>query len=192
VLPNYLTVENAAKVPPLSSGGKFKLVTKEAFDPVIFPFIGFIALVNQGQNSDPGDGQGAAGYGKRYGAAFADSTIGSFMTGAVFPSVFKQDPRYYQLAHGGFSRRLAYSVIRIVITRSDSGHNQLNSSELVGNFVAAGISNAYHPAPDRSFKNTLIVWGNNTGWDMMANIAAEFWPDIRVWLKRKFKSGGHP
>jgi hypothetical protein len=192
VLPNYLTVENAAKVPPLTSGGKFKLVAKNAFDPVIFPFIGFIALVNQGQDSDPGFGQGASGFGKRYGASFADATIGSFMTGAIFPSVLKQDPRYYQLVRGGFRRRLVYSITRIVITRADSGHNQFNGSELAGNFVAAGISNAYHPASDRSFKNTLSGWGNDTGWDMMANIAQEFWPDIHVWLKKKFASGRHP
>jgi hypothetical protein len=191
VLPNYLTVENAAKVPPLTSGGKFRLVAKDAFDPVIFPFIGFIALVNQGQDSDPGFGQGASGYGKRYGAAFGDATIGSFMTGAMFPSILKQDPRYYQLARGGFRHRLVYSITRIVITRSDSGRNQFNGSELAGNFVAAGISNAYHPASDRSFKNTLSGWGNDTGWDMMANIASEFWPDIHVWLKKKFASGTH-
>jgi hypothetical protein len=191
VLPNYLTVENQAKVPPLTPGGKFKLVASNAFDPVIFPFIGFIALVNQGQNSDPGFGQGAAGFGKRYGAAFGDSTIGSFMTGAIFPSVFKQDPRYYQLVHGGFRRRALYSITRILITRTDSGRRQFNSSELVGNLVAAGISNAYHPAQDRSLSNTLIGWGNDTGWDMMANIAQEFWPDIHVWLKQKFGSDRH-
>jgi hypothetical protein len=189
VLPNYLTVENAAKVRPLTSGGKFRLVAKDAFDPVIFPFIGFIALVNQGQDSDPGFGQGASGYGKRYGAAFGDATIGSFMTGAIFPSILKQDPRYYQLARGGFRHRLVYSITRIVITRGDSGRNQFNGSELTGNFIAAGISNAYHPASDRSFKNTLSGWGNDTGWDMMANLASEFWPDIHVWLKKRFASG---
>jgi hypothetical protein len=189
VLPNYLTVENAAKAPPLTSGGKFRLVAKDAFDPVIFPFIGFIALVNQGQDSDPGFGQGASGYGKRYGAAFGDATIGSFMTGAIFPSILKQDPRYYQLTRGGFRRRLLYSITRIVIARADSGRNEFNGSELAGNFVAAGISNAYHPASDRSFKNTLSGWGNDTGWDMMANIASEFWPDLHVWLKKKFASG---
>jgi hypothetical protein len=191
VLPNNLTVGNAAKVPPLTSGGKFKLVSKNAFDPVIFPFVGFIALINQAQDSDPGYGQGAAGYAKRYGASFGDSTIGTFMTGAVFPSVFKQDPRYYQLGRGGFGRRAAYSISRILITRSDSGRRQFNSSEVVGNFVAAGISNVYHPASDRSFHNTLTGWGNNTGWDMIANLSQEFWPDIHVWLKKKFASGGH-
>ncbi len=186
VLPNNLTVENEDKVPPLSSGGKFKLVAKNAFDPAIYPFIGFIAVVGQAQNSQPEFGQGAAGYGKRYGVAIANSTVGSFMTGAVFPSVFRQDPRYYQLVHGGFKRRAAYSLSRIFITRTDSGHSQFNSSEMVGNLVAAGIANAYVPAQDRSFSNTMITWGSGTGWDAMANLAQEFWPDIRVWLTRKF------
>ena len=189
VLPNYLTVENQALVPPLTSGGKYRLVAKNAFDPVIFPFIGFLALVSQSQNSEPAFGQGAAGYGRRYGAAFGDSTIGSFMTGAIFPSAFKQDPRYYQLVHGGFKRRAIYSVSRILIARTDSGHNQFNGSEILGNLVAAGISNAYHPAQDRSFVNTLSVWGTGTGWDTIANLSEEFWPDIHVWLKRKFKTG---
>ncbi len=186
VLPNYLTVEDEDKVPPLTTGGKFKLVSKNAFDPAIFPFIGFIALVSQAQNSEPEYGQGASGYAKRYGAAFGDATIATFMTGAVFPSLFKQDPRYYQLVRGGFKRRLVYSVGRILITRTDSGHAQFNSSEIVGNFFAAGIANAYHPAQDRSFVNTVSVWGTDTGWDSMANIAQEFWPDIHRWLKKKF------
>ncbi len=186
VLPNFLTVEDEAKAPPLTPKGKFKLVSKDAFDPVIFPFIGFIALVSQAQNSEPEFGQGAVGYGRRYGAAFGDATIGGFMTGAVFPSVFKQDPRYYQLVKGGFKRRAFYSLSRIFITRTDSGHSQFNSSEIVGNLVAAGISNAYHPAQDRSFTNTLSVWGTGTGWDAMSNLAKEFWPDIHRWLKHKF------
>ncbi len=186
VLPNYLTVENEAQVPPLTARGKFKLVAKNAFDPAVFPFIGFLALVSQAQNSEPEFGQGAAGYGRRYGAAFGDATIGSFMTGAILPSAFKQDPRYYQLVRGGFKRRAVYSVSRIFITRTDSGHNQFNGSEIVGNLCAAGISNAYHPAQDRSFTNTLSVWGTDTGWDTMANLAQEFWPDVHRWLKKRF------
>ena len=186
ILPNYLTVENEAKVPSLTSKGKFKLVAKNAFDPAIYPFIGFLALISQAQDSEPEFGQGAAGYGRRYGAAFGDATIGSFMTGAVSPSIFKQDPRYFQLVRGGFKRRAFYSVSRIFVTRTDSGHNQFNSSEIFGNLVAAGISNVYHPAQDRGFVNTLSIWGSDTGWDAMSNLAQEFWPDVHRWLKRKF------
>lgn len=186
VLPNYLTVENEALVPPLSAGGKFKLVARNAFDPTIFPFIGFLALVGQAQKSEPDFGQGAAGYGRRYGTSFGDATIGSFMTGAAFPSLFRQDPRYYQLVHGGFRRRSFYAVSRIFVTRSDSGRSQFNAAEIIGNLVAAGIANSYHPAQDRGLANTLSVWGSDTGWDTVANFSQEFWPDIHRWMKRRF------
>ena len=186
VLPNNLTVEDEAMVPALTAKAKFKLVAKNAFDPAVFPFIGFIALVGQGSNSEPSFGQGAAGYGRRYGVAFGDSTVGSFMTGAIFPSLFRQDPRYYQLVNGGLKKRAIYSVGRIFITRADSGHNQFNSSELVGNLVAASLSNAYHPVQDRSFANTMSEWGTGTMWDAMANLAEEFWPDIHRRIKQKF------
>lgn len=188
VLPNYLTVENESKVPPLTAGGKFKLVAKNSFDPAIFPFIGVIALIGQAQNSDPEYGQGMEGYGKRYAAAFGDATIGSFMTSATFPALLRQDPRYYQMGHGGFRRRMFYSLSRIFITRGDSGRHQFNTSEIAGNLVAAGISINYHPAQERNVPTTLTVWGTDTGWDALSNVLKEFWPDIR----RKFSKKHSP
>src|SRR5260370_30817744 len=60
VLPNNLTVENEDKVGRLSSGAKFKLVAKNAFDPAIYPFIGFIAVVGQAPTTHPEFGKEAA------------------------------------------------------------------------------------------------------------------------------------
>jgi hypothetical protein len=51
--------------------------------------------------------------------------------------------------------------------------------------VAAGISNAYHPAQERTMTNTLSVWGTDTMWDAVSNVAKEFWPDIRRHFTRK-------
>ena len=34
VLPNFLTVENSKKIPPLTTGQKFKLVALGTFDPI--------------------------------------------------------------------------------------------------------------------------------------------------------------
>lgn len=183
-LPNYLTVENEAKVPPLTVGGKFKLTAKDSFDPVEIPYIALVAGIGQAQNSDAPFGQGWKGYGKRYATAFADNTIGNFMTEAIFPSMLKQDPRYFQLGHGGFFRRLTYVVSRLVITRTDSGNSQFNYSEIVGNAVGAGIATTYHPFQDRSFGNTMSIWGTQVMWDGAANIAREFWPDVRRMLTR--------
>ena len=36
-LPNFLTVENAHEIPPLTSKEKFKVVLRTAFDPVEYP-----------------------------------------------------------------------------------------------------------------------------------------------------------
>jgi len=172
-------VENAGHVPPLTSAQKYKLVAQQSFDPVQFPYVGFLALLGQMSNSEPAFGQGAAGYAKRYGTEFADIAIGNFITGAVLPSMLRQDPRYFQLGKGGFFHRFGYAATRIVITRADSGHNQFNYSEIAGNALAAAVANAYHPPHDRTAINSVSVWWTQIGLDAMANEGVEFWPDIR-------------
>jgi hypothetical protein len=179
-LPNFLTVQST-HIPPLSTGTKFKVVARGTFDPVEYFYIGFLAGISQAEDSEPGYGQGAAGYGKRYGAAFADNAIENFWTGAILPSLLKQDPRYYQMGHGpSFGHRLEYAISRIFITRSDAGHRQFNISEVGGSAISAAISTySYHPSEDRTFGNTMSVWGTQVGWDTVTIVFKEFWPDIR-------------
>lgn len=185
-LPNLLTVENAAHVPPLTAKQKFGMVARTAFDPVEYPYYAFVSAIGQAENSEPAYGQGWAAYGKRYGTSFADGTIENFMTSAVYPSLLKQDPRYYQLGQGSFLHRAGYAVSRILIIRTDAGTNQFNLSEVLGAGTAAGISNAYHPAGDRTFPNTMSVWGTQMGWDTVSIVVKEFWPDIHhKFTKRK-------
>jgi hypothetical protein len=188
-LPNFLTLENAGRVPPLTTGQKFKVVTRASFDYVQYPWCAFLAGVSQAGGSEEGFGQGAAGYGKRYGAYFADMTIESYLTGAILPTVFRQDPRYFQSGQGGFWKRTDYSVSRIFVTRTDSGHNQFNYSEILGGAVAAGISTySYHPRSDRTLENTASVWGSQVGYDTLTLVVREFWPDIRRKLQKKHQA----
>jgi hypothetical protein len=187
-LPNFLTVETK-NVPPLTAGQKFKVVTRGSFDFVQIPWYTFLAGVSQAENSEPGFGQGAAGYGKRLASYAADGTIENYFTGAVLPSVLHQDPRYFQLGQGGFVHRTGYAISRIFITRSDSGHTQFNFSEIVGSAMAASISTySYHPREDRTLSNTASVWGTQVGYDTMTLGIKEFWPDIR----RKLQKRKHP
>lgn len=65
------------------------------------------------------------------------------------------------------------------MTRGDDDRSHFNTSELAGNAVAAGISNAYYPAADRSFGNTANKWGEQIALDALFNVAKEFWPDAR-------------
>jgi hypothetical protein len=185
-LPNFLTLENSAHVPPMTAAQKYKVAVRSSFDYVQFPWYAALAGISQAQNSEPGYGQGAEGYAKRFGSAFADGTIENFMVNAVVPSVLHTDPRYYQLGKGGFVRRTGYALSRLFITRTDSGHNTFNFGEIGGSFAAAAISTySYHPEADKTLSNTASVWGTQVGYDAIRIVLNEFWPDIR----RKFHKG---
>jgi hypothetical protein len=184
-LPNFLTVETK-NVPPLTVGQKFKVVARGSFDYIQIPWYAALAGISQAENSEPGYGQGAEGYGKRVAAYFADGTIENFFTGAIVPSILRQDPRFYQSGKGGFAHRTEYAVSRIFVTRSDSGKTQFNFSEIFGSAIAAGISTySYHPQADRTVPNTFSVWGTQVGYDSITYVVKEFWPDIRRKLSKK-------
>jgi hypothetical protein len=185
-LPNFLTLENANQVPPLTAGQKFKVVARSSFDYVQYPWYGFLAGISQAENSEPGYGQGAAGYGKRFGASTADGTIENFLTSAVFPSLLRQDPRFFQSGKGSFWHRTGYAITRVVVTRTDSGHSQMNYSEIFGSALAAGISTySYHPHADKTLRNSASVWGSQVGYDTITYVVKEFWPDIRRKIRKK-------
>ena len=179
VLANYSTVEKQDQFGTLSAKTKFKLSVKTTSDPITVSFLGVITLMGQANNSEPSYGQGLKGYSKRYATTFADTGIGTLMTTSVFPTLLHQDPRYFQLGTGSTWHRAKYSVSRIFVTRSDSGKTQFNYSEIVGNAVAAGISNTYHPDYQRTFSNTMNVWSTDILLNTLCNVAKEFWPDIR-------------
>src|ERR1700674_642148 len=179
VLPNYGTVENAKELPPLTTGQKFRLATAGVFDWGAYPFNGILSGIAQAKNDPKEWRQGWGAYGKRYGASFADNSIGTYMTTAIFPSLLHEDPRYYQLGTGGFRRRAYHAVNRLFVTRTDSGHDHFNYSESVGNAVAAGISNIYHLEEDRTVSRNLTTFAFLIIYDGLSNELKEFWPDIR-------------
>jgi hypothetical protein len=179
VLPNYGTVETAKALPPLTAGQKFRLATAGVFDWAAYPFNGVLAAVSQAKDDPKSWGQGWGAYGKRYGESFADNSIGTYMTTAVFPSLLHEDPRYYQMGKGSFAHRAYHGVNRLFVTRTDSGHDRFNISESLGNAVAAAISNVYHPAEDRTAARNASTFGFLILWDGLSNELKEFWPDIR-------------
>jgi hypothetical protein len=185
VMPNYGTVENAHALPPISSKQKFRLATAGVFDYFAFPFDGALAAIDQAKNSPASWGQGWGAYGKRYGATFADNSIGTYMTTAIFPSMLHEDPRYYQLGQGSVAHRTFYSISRLVVARTDSGHSRFNYSELFGNALAAGISNVYHAPEDRTFGRNLSTLGELDMWDGLSNLMKEFWPDVHRKMQHK-------
>jgi hypothetical protein len=174
VLPNFYVsyVPNAV---PLTSKQKFKLAWKTVVDPFTLVFVAGVAGVAQAQNHFIGYGQGAQGYGKRFGAGYADAVTGTFIGSAILPSLLKQDPRYFYKGSGSKRSRILYAIANSVICKGDNGRWQANYSSIIGSLAAGGISNLYYPEQDRNgagltFENAAVGIGANA----VSNLFQEF------------------
>jgi len=172
-IPNFY-VSYVPDAAPLQPKQKFHLAYKASLDPVTFLFAGIQAGVEQATNQYKGYGQGASGYAKRYGAAYADFAIGTFVSNAIFPSVFKQDPRYFYKGTGSVGSRTRYALKSAVFCKGDNREWQFCYSVILGSLVAGGISNAYYPDSDRGaglvFRNAALGIAGTAG----VNLLEEF------------------
>jgi Carboxypeptidase regulatory-like domain len=173
-VPNFY-VSYVPDAAPLTSKQKFELAWKTTLDPVTFVLTGAVAGVQQANNVFSGYGQGAQGYGKRYGADYADNVTSIFIGSAILPSLLKQDPRYFYKGSGSTRSRFLYAIANSVICKGDNGRWQANYSNVLGSLAAGGISNLYYPAKDRNgatltFENAAIEVGASAA----ANLLQEF------------------
>ncbi len=174
VLPNFFVSYNWT-APPLTARQKFALSTHNVLDPGNLALVGVVAGVQQAADAFPGYHQGAAGYGKRFGADLANLVVGSYMGGAVLPSLFHQDPRYFFKGTGTKRSRFVYAVSRVAITRGDNGRNQPNYAGVLGDLSASALSNIYYPASDRQGATLFLENGLlSLAGDAMNNVVQEF------------------
>lgn len=148
VIPNFY-VSYVPDPVPLTPKQKFGLAWRTVIDPVTIVGAGTLAGMEQASDRYSAYGQGAQGYGKRFGAAYADIVDGTFIGGALLPSLLKQDPRYFYRGTGSTKSRLLYAISNSIISKSDSGHWEPNYSGLLGGAITGGIANAYYPARNR-------------------------------------------
>jgi len=176
----------------LDAKGKFVLFVHDTFEPVTFLAAGFNAGLDQAENQDPTFGQGGAGYGKRFGASFADQASFKFFKDFVYPSIFSEDPRYYRLAHGNGGRRLLHAVEHVFLAHRDNGKRMFNFSEWLGTATTVVLSNTYHPDAQRGFSPAAQRVTFSILQDMGFDVLREFWPEISHKFKLPFRGESEP
>ncbi|MGA3032159.1 MAG: hypothetical protein ABSD70_02685 [Terracidiphilus sp.] len=178
IIPNFRAVSADTKLPPETVKEKFVSATEDSFDysSIFIPAV--LAVYNMGTRATPEFHEGAAGYGRYFWHSAVDQTSENYMVEFVFPTFTREDSRYYTLGHGGFIKRTGYALSRAVITRSNSGDEVFNASEVFGGGASAGISNLYYPSASRSLGNTATEWGLDVAIDAASFWFREFWPDI--------------
>lgn len=180
-IPNFATT-NRRDPPPLTTAQKFHLFRKSAFDPVEFGVVGMQAGISQAEDEFPEYGQGASGFGKRYGATLADEVSSSFFTDFFYPVLFKEDPRYFRLGEGSIKHRLGYALKQEVICHLDKGGRSFSWENAFGALTSGAVSNAYYPQSDRGFGLTMSRSAISAAYGSLGGVVDEFYPDINHWL----------
>lgn len=171
---------------------KFLLFVQDSTDPFAFLETGFNATLDQAQDLDPGFGQGAAGYGKRFGANFADQASFRFFSNFAYPAIFSEDPRYYRLGQGTGRQRFRHAVGHTFIAHRDNGEPMVNFSEWLGAASAVALSNLYHPGNRRGFSAAAAGVGYAVAADMGFDLLREFWPEVARKLRVPFRDRQTP
>lgn len=171
-IPNfYVTYE--ANPAPLTTRLKFEIALKADTDIMTFVGIGFLAGIYQaGDMIDYG--QGVQGYAKRVAAGNADAATNIFLGGAIYPSVFRQDPRYFYQGRGTKTSRMLHALSSPYICRGDNGKRQPNFSSLLGDLTSGAISNIYYPESNRGARLLFQGFAITTGVRTVNGLIQEF------------------
>jgi hypothetical protein len=182
IVPNFRSVSTDAKLPPQSVKEKFITASEDSFDYSSIVIPALLAGYSLATNATPEFGHGGVGYGRYLWHAAVDQTSENYMVEFVVPSLTHEDTRFYTMSNGSFKRRAVYALTRAVITRSDSGREVFNASEVIGSGASAGLSTLYYPSRERSFGTVGKQWGLDVAIDGAAYFVKEFWPDINHYL----------
>lgn len=166
---------------------KFILFAQDSTDPVTFLSAGFWAGMDQASDRDPTFGQGAAGYGKRYAANYADLASSGFFKDFAYPAIFSEDPRYYRIGRGNAGRRLVHAVTHVFVAYRVDGTDMPNYSEWLGTVSSVALSNSYHPGNQRGVGVAAIRVASSFAQDAGFDVLREFWPEISRALKLPFR-----
>ena len=168
----------AKNAPPLTDGEKFRLFRRSALDPFWIVPAAAQAGISQAADTFHDYGQGAEGYGKRFGAALADRTSSKLFSELVYPVILQEDPRYFRRGEGTTKRRIGYALAQGFVCHTDEGGRSFNWSNVLGALTSGGISNAYYPERDRGIGLTMSRFGISLAYGSAKRLILEFWPEI--------------
>jgi opacity protein-like surface antigen len=157
---------------------KLRYHAENTYSPWTFARSAAYAGYLQEVNSPREWGQGGRGYRKRFGSEMAYTGVRNSIAFGL-DSTLHQDPRYYRSDETGFWRRTNHAIRGTILTRTDSGAETLATWRIGSAYGAAFISNEWRPDRVNTVSLSLQQGTSQIGFDLLANMSAEFWPDVR-------------
>ena len=164
---------------PLTAGQKFHVFLWHTYRPRTFAEAAFNTAFDKVQNDNAQYETGFRGVCQRYGIELATSETNVFFGRFLIPTLLRQDPRYFRNPDFPFMKRALYAVSRVIITRSDSGHETFNASYVLGGAASQALSDLYVPGQEQGMHPIVHRLTFNMAQDAGFNLIHEFWPDIR-------------
>jgi hypothetical protein len=157
-----------------TEGTKARNYAFDAFGPYPIAVAGVSAGIDQWTTSPPEWGQGAQGYGKRFGSDFGIAAIGT-TTHYGLSEAFREDTLYYRCECSGLFPRLGHAVISTFTGRhGEDGHRTFSFSALIAPYAGSTVA-VYAWYPARFGAKDAFRMGNYTLLEYMGgNIALEF------------------
>jgi hypothetical protein len=158
--------------------GKFDFHLKRTVGPLALVGDAAYAGILQEADAPTEWGQGGSGYGKRFASTVACSGIHSALAFGL-DSTLHEDPRYFRSVPGGFWRRTGHAFRETILTHTDQGAETLSIWRFGSAYGAAYLSNQWYPGRLNTVKLGFAEGSLQVGFDLVSNLASEFWPDLR-------------
>ena len=166
-------------VSPLTPIDKFKLATRDIFDPFNLLTIVGNATIYVESDAHGIYGPGMRGILKYSGVSFTENMAGEYFGTFMVCSLAHQDPHYHREPNRSIPRRVLHTIVQVAWTQSDTGKGMFNYANFVGGAATAAVSNTFVPGPGRQ------GWGNTSQRLALAfatsptgNMITEFVPDL--------------
>lgn len=169
---------------PLTAREKFDVFLHSTYSPRTFANAAIDEAADRmkGEHLNRAYETGFRGVGQRYGINLATNETDVFFQRFLFPTLLKQDPRYFRNPDLPFFQRALYAMSRVLITRTDNGGQAFNSSRILSVAATRAVADLYVPGEQQGMHPIIGCVSFTLLRDAGENLIHEFWPDVR----RKF------
>jgi len=169
---------------PLTARQKFEVFLRSTYSPRTFANAAIDEAADRarGHHLNREYETGFRGVGQRYGINLATTETDVFFQRFLFPTLLRQDPRYFRNPDLPFVKRALYAMSRVLITRTDGGGQTFNSSRILSVAASRAVSDLYVPGERQGMHPIGACVSFTLLRDAGENLLHEFWPDVR----RKF------
>lgn len=188
LIPNERVIQPGTIAPPASADLNFVISANSSVDLPAVIGVSASALVAKALDTHPSLGKGPSGYGQYLWRGMLEQTDRNFESYFLFPTLLREDPRYYVAGLQTTPRhRLLYASTRVFVTRTYSGRPTPNIAGIAGKIGSLAISTTYYPNYDMG--DVASRFASACLREAALNVLREFYPEIRARIRRKHRTG---